>query len=145
MSILPGELLAAKSGYLMDERTLRSLPTFGRHAEIQVAEDLFLAPLDEASLVTTMPFINHSCDPTAGLDGSILVRALRHITPGEEITVDYAMYLTDPTFEMTCNCGSAQCRRRITGDGWLKPGIQARYRNHFSAFVQGRIDAMVHP
>ncbi len=61
-----------------------------------------------------MRYTNHSCRPNARLqirDGRIEFYALRDITPGEEITVDYG----EPHHEgqLACRCGVEGCV------GWL--------------------------
>ena len=82
---------------------------------------------------------NHSCDPNAGvmIEGtSAELRAIRDITPGEEIAFDYSTTLDEGDFTMECRCGSPSCRR-IVGDGrdlpeevwrrYLELGIVPRY------------------
>ncbi|MDO9374205.1 MAG: SET domain-containing protein-lysine N-methyltransferase [Ferruginibacter sp.] len=57
---------------------------------------------------------NHSCSPNTvyyGLD----VRALREITPGEELTLDYGSFLDDTMEPFQCQCGAGCCRGLITG------------------------------
>jgi SET domain-containing protein len=57
-------------------------------------------------------FINHSCDPnceTHERNGRVWIKAIRDISPGEEITYDYCLYDGDED-EAVCNCGAATCR-----------------------------------
>lgn len=59
-------------------------------------------------------YINHSCTPNAFmqiLHDHILFIALRDITPGEEITIDYEQTLHSD--EKRCICGSSNCRGTI--------------------------------
>jgi D-alanine-D-alanine ligase len=78
--------------------------------------------------------INHSCDPNAWLEGLNLV-ARRAIAQGEEIRVDYATYGNNILAPFDCECGSAECRRRISEDDHLQPFL-ARYGEHISDFVR---------
>ena len=61
-------------------------------------------------------WINHSCDPnceTRQAGGSIVVRSLRDIGAGEELTFDYRLVLEDEEDDdgtYACACGSAGCR-----------------------------------
>ncbi len=59
-------------------------------------------------------YINHSCDPNceSEQDGKrILIRALRDITAGEELTYDYHLIVDeDDEDDHTCRCGSPHCR-----------------------------------
>ncbi len=77
--------------------------------------------------------INHSCDPTAWLEGLDLV-ARRELGPGQEITVDYATFCNEimPSFE--CGCGVPDCRGTIRGDDHLQEFV-TRYKGHVSDYV----------
>jgi len=39
-----------------------------------------------------MLFINHSCEPNVGFAGNTVLVAMRDISPGEELTSDYALF-----------------------------------------------------
>jgi len=75
-------------------------------------------------MVDQTRWINHSCDPNAGLEtgvsdtGNVWGRivALRDIAAGEEISYDYAFpaHLAEP-----CRCGSPQCRGLIIDEDEL--------------------------
>ena len=54
--------------------------------------------------------INHSCEPSAWLSGLDLV-ARRELSPGEEITVDYATFCNELMPSFDCECGALACRR----------------------------------
>lgn len=58
-------------------------------------------------------FINHSCDPNCEADevrGRVIIRAIRRISPGEEIAYDYNLYDGDLDDAALCFCGSKKCR-----------------------------------
>lgn len=58
-------------------------------------------------------FGNHSCDPNiAPLDDKVI--ALRDIAKDEELTIDYSQF-SAKDWSMNCNCGSTNCRHKITG------------------------------
>jgi uncharacterized protein len=83
---------------------------------------------------------NHSCDPNAWLIDAVTVAARRAIEADEEITTDYATHTVDPSWQMTCNCGTSECRGVVRGDDWRRPELQVRYHGHFSPAVQARFD-----
>jgi len=59
-------------------------------------------------------YINHSCDPNADafvVAGSLLIFALREITSGEEITVDYLNSFAHD--QSVCQCRTVPCRQRM--------------------------------
>lgn len=139
--ISAGELLIVWGGEIIPYEGLAALSEVQRQHSVQVEEALYL--------VTVKPpdagdFINHSCDPSAGLSGQIAVVAMRDIYPGEEVCYDYAMSDGSPYDEFDCGCGSANCRRRVTGDDWRRPELQARYAGYFSPYLQRRIERMQH-
>ncbi len=134
------EIVCVKGGHLFNGEVLRSMPAWYRAAEIQVAEDLFIGPLTEDEREGSMIFSNHSCDPNIGVRGQIVFVAMRDIAPGEELTHDWAM-TDDDDYVMECRCGSARCRKIVTGADWRKPELQARYRGYMSWYLQRRIDA----
>jgi hypothetical protein len=63
-------------------------------------------------------FINHSCDPTSLSTGFNFEIAARDISPGEELTDDYATLNLSQDFE--CRCRSPHCRRVIHPDDFVK-------------------------
>jgi hypothetical protein len=137
--IEPGEVIAVWSGRIVSAEELDELPADIRRHTVQVEENLYLA-----SLTADEPpdFINHACDPNAGLEGQITIVAMQMIRPGEEVTIDYAMCDGSPYDEFDCACGSACCRGRVTGDDWRNPLLWKRYQGHFSPYLQRRIDAL---
>lgn len=132
------EIVCAKGGYIFDRETLRAMPEWYRAAEIQIAKDLFIGPLNEADRAGSMIFSNHSCEPNIGVRGQIVFVAMREIEPGEELTHDWAM-TDDDEFEMECHCGRASCRKIITGQDWRRQDLQEKYRGYLSAYLAERI------
>ena len=63
-------------------------------------------------------FINHSCGPNCEsvvLDGQIVIRAIRNIQPGAELTYDYALEIEKRASRArralySCRCGAPSCR-----------------------------------
>jgi hypothetical protein len=137
--IEPGELIGVWSGRIVTADELDELPADIRRHTVQVEEGLYLASLspDEAP-----DFINHSCEPNAGLDGQVALVALHRILPGEEVTIDYAMCDGSPYDEFDCACGSALCRGRVTGEDWRDPALWQRYAGYFSPYLARRIEAL---
>lgn len=138
-TIEPGELVAIWSGRVVPAGALGELPEEIRRHTVQIEEGLYLASLspDEPP-----DFINHSCEPNAGLDGQIAIVALDRIHPGDEVTIDYAMCDGSPYDEFACACGSPCCRGRVTGEDWRRPDLWERYAGHFSPYLERRIKAL---
>ncbi|MBI4132194.1 MAG: SET domain-containing protein [Candidatus Sungbacteria bacterium] len=86
--------------------------------------------------------VNHSCDPNmASTDNYETVVTLRNISPGEELTFDYATFNTG-TDEFYCTCGAACCRGYVTGMDWRIPSLQERLSGYFQKNIQEKIDAL---
>jgi len=112
------------------------LPDIERSLCLQVEDRHFLVPRP----IGEGDYVNHSCNPNAGLSGQIGLVAMRDIKVGEEVCFDYAMCDTMPYDEFECDCGSKNCRGQVGGDDWQKPVLQKRYAGFFSPHVQRRIE-----
>jgi SET domain-containing protein len=85
-----------------------------RHERIMIVELSPKRAIDFSRSLDPMRFTNHSCRPNARLCidyGRVEFYALRHIAPGEEITVDYGE--THHAGRLTCRCGARDCRGRL--------------------------------
>ena len=140
--IAAGEIVAVKGGYVLTAEAWQALEHELGAAEIQLSEQLCIAPVHEHERDGSMLYTNHCCDPNIAIQGQIVFVAMRPIGAGEELTHDWAT-TDDLDYVMQCNCGSAQCRGTVTGRDWMKPELQARYRGWFCWFIQRKIDAMV--
>lgn len=60
-------------------------------------------------------FVNHGCDPNAGLRGAVTLGALRPIAAGEEIRFDYSACMPDASWSLDCRCASPLCRGLVVG------------------------------
>lgn len=105
---------------------------------IQIGEDLFFAATEQNELEEA-DFVNHSCDPNAGIKNNFQIVAMRDIDPGEEITIDYAMSESSE-YEIKCNCRKLSCRGVINGRDWMIPELQKKYNGYFSDYLQKRIN-----
>lgn len=129
--LLRGEIVSVKGGHLIDRATLERNKAVVRDAELQIADNLFLAPLAEEEFEGVMMFLNHSCEPNVGVQGQIVFVALRDVAAGEELTLDYGTIDHDAE-PMVCRCGAIACRRMITGEDWQRRDLQQKYGDHFA-------------
>jgi uncharacterized protein len=72
-------------------------------------------------------YLNHSCDPSAGIVDDRVLIALRAIAPGEEIRFDYSTAMREDHWTMDCRCGEYLCRRVVLDFQHLPPITQNRY------------------
>ena len=136
--IAKGEVVAVKGGRIITRQEVRDVNARLGPVEIQIGDDLFIAPVTDEERELSMLYSNHSCDANLGLRGEITFVALRDIRAGEELTHDWAM-TDDDDSSTKCSCGSPNCRGTLTGKDWQRPELQKRYAGYFSAYLADKI------
>ena len=140
-AIARGEIVAVKGGHVLTKQAWAALEPDLGPADIQVSENMFIAPVTQAQRDGSMLYTNHSCDPNLAIQGQIVLVAMRDIGPGEELTIDWAT-TDDGDYEMQCRCGSARCRGTVTGKDWMRKELQEKYAGWFCWFLQRKIDTL---
>src|SRR3989304_2506173 len=129
--ILKGTIIYRWAGTFLDKKEVLKLDK-DKYIIIQVEQDLWSVE-PRASPEDDTYFINHSCNPNVWMDNGVTFSAKRNIRKGEELTVDYAMFVSeDYVSKWECKCRSKNCRKTITGKDYLLKDLQKRYKNHFS-------------
>ena len=139
--IAKDEVVVVKGGHIIDRVTLRReiTPRLGP-VEIQIDDNLFIAPATEEERELSMLYSNHSCDPNLGVRGEITFVTMREIRADEELTHDWAT-TDDDDYSVECNCGAANCRKVLTGKDWQRPDLQKKYAGYFSAYLKKKIES----
>lgn len=135
-----GEIVAVKGGYIVSKEAWAELERTLGSAEIQITDDLFIAPVRGDHREGSMLYTNHSCEPNIGIQGQIVFVAMRDIAAGEELTHDWAT-TDDLDYEMACRCGARSCRGVISGKDWMRRDLQEKYKGWFCWFLQRKLDA----
>ena len=138
--IAKNETVAVKGGHIVNREQLREITLKLGAVEIQIGDDLFIAPLTQEEREASMLYSNHSCDANLGVRGEITFVALRDIRAGEELTHDWCV-TDDDDYSLKCNCGSANCRGTLTGKDWQRSNLQKRYAGYFSAYLAEKMRA----
>jgi len=135
-----GEVVVRIGGIVMTEEEFQAyITTVPRYNAVQIGEGMHLIDVPASP-----GGMNHSCDANLWMRDEVTVVACRDIAAGEELTQDYALYTTSPTWSMKpCHCVTPVCRKEITGNDWQLPEVQERYRGHFSPFLNERISAAI--
>jgi hypothetical protein len=133
--IAAGEMLVVFGGSVLPADQLSSLTSEERRRVLQIDDELYLF----SDVESTPDWVNHCCEPNAGLLGQVVLVALRDIEAGEEICYDYAMSDGSAYDHFECRCGRAACRGQVTGDDWKLEALWSRYRGHFSPYLASRI------
>jgi hypothetical protein len=107
--------------------------TPGRH-HLRIDEGVFQASLHADAHEN---FVNHSCDPNAGIGwGDLTLIARKDIAANEEITYDYLTSDLDEADDcFVCNCGSPNCRDVIRGFRNLPTDEQLRLAADVSPYL----------
>ncbi len=137
-AIRQGEIIAIRAGHIINGEQMRKYADVINHAEHQIADDFYLAPLSKQQFNDVMCFINHSCCPNVGMLGNIIIVAMQDIQAGEELCLDYAMIFShEKTF--ACKCGMENCRQIIKGNDWMRSDLQQKYGHYFSSYLLQKI------
>jgi uncharacterized protein len=109
---------------------------------VLIEEGIYLAdPVDAP--VGTDYCLNHSCDSNLWMRDAITLVTRDVIEEDEELTIDYALWETNPEWTLSpCNCRSPFCRGRVTGKDWRSPALRTRYAGHFSPIVERWIEEL---
>ena len=81
-------------------------------------------------------FINHSCQPNAGLKSRKTIAAMRNIKKDEEITIDYSTTEDDPYWKMKCGCEEKNCRKIIRSVRFLNKKLFRKYKPFIPKWLQ---------
>lgn len=133
------EVLVAWGGPVLTPAEVQALSREEQGHTMQIEEDLYISAV---SMDEPADYVNHSCDPNAGLRGQIVLVAMRNIAPDEEICFDYAMADGSAFDEFECSCGAPHCRGKVTGNDWQIPELWMRYAGYFSTYLQRRIEKL---
>lgn len=145
--IRQGEVIEIIGGTVMTEDEFQAfVQTIPRFNAIQIGEQLHLVELPEITQQRAGGSLNHSCDSNLWMADEVTLIARRDIAAGEELTIDYALFSgeADAVLKHACRCGTAVCRKIITGNDWKLPEVQQRYYPHFSPFINARIERLQH-
>lgn len=81
-------------------------------------------------------FLNHSCAPNAAIRGTKSLVALHPIKEGDEVTIDYSITDADPLWEMSCKCGSVECRGIIRSIHFIPPEVFRKHMPYIPRYFQ---------
>jgi len=118
--LMPGEIILAIEGPIIDfAETKRRGPR--ECMAIQIGPDRYID--------TQAPgvFVNHSCEPNAGIRENRYLTALRKIRRGQEIRYDYSTTMEEDSFAMQCLCGAPACREWVRDFSTLPRSLREHY------------------
>ncbi len=147
--IKKGETVVVWGGEYVNKEESEKLKKEPNSVIIQVGDDLFCVEKEGEETKDLTYFMNHSCDPNIWMKDAVILTSRRDIKPGEELTIDYALWIDDIlvggkkySIKWICECNSPLCRKKITGKDWMLPELQRRYKGRFSPLINKRIDRL---
>lgn len=136
--IKKGSIIGILTGKFYQSKELELIDKELKHFLFPVEESLFIGP-ENLYDISPLFYINHSCEPNAGIDGDLVIIALKDIEPGEEITIDYAtIYLSED--RIICQCKSHNCRKSIHGTDILMPELQKKYNQYIASWIKRKLE-----
>jgi hypothetical protein len=135
-SFVEGEEILALDGELVSRPSRYSVQVDDAlHVEIPAAESADLEHVFEAY---PWRFLNHSCAPSARVEGRALL-ALRDLAAWEEVTFDYNTTEYRMASPFVCRCGHCG-GRKIGGFARLARAEQERLRPNLAPHLRRRLD-----
>ncbi len=136
--LAPGEVILEVAGPIIDfAETKRRGPR--ECMAIQIGYDRYID--------TQAPgvFVNHSCNPNAGITQDLYLVALRPIVKDEEIRFDYSTTMEEHSFTMHCLCGALDCRHVVRDFSTLPQDVQHEYirQGVVMSFIVGTLQRQV--
>jgi hypothetical protein len=123
--IFAGEEVLTFLGPLIRRRDMPVIHSQDEDYYLQIGDNLFIGPSGEID-----DYINHSCDPNAGVvieNNTAKLVAIETIERGKEIRFDYSTTMHRPVLVMKCWCESSICRGKVVDFIYLPGEIQAKY------------------
>jgi SET domain-containing protein len=114
--IKAGDVIGVFGGVVIPEAKLDELARTVPAEKLNIDHAMYIYPgfimlHDYENGCDPLCFINHSCDPSAKVVNGIVLKAVRDIPKGEEISWNYKE--TDDvgnwSYEFKCMCGAANC------------------------------------
>ena len=134
--IQAGEIVVVELGPVVSRKFIEVIESLtGYECNLCIGWDSYIlhAPLHEDY---QGGYINHSCDPNAGLLTNGVWCAIRDISQGEEVTCDYGTFETYPGWSMDCQCGSPHCRKTITAQDYKNDDLRKRLGAWFAPYLK---------
>lgn len=128
-NIKKGEIILRRVGRIMQVENISKTPKYIQSHWFPISKDKYLMSDPPAK------YLNHSCDPNAGIINDKDLVAMKDIKSGEEIAYDYAMVGVD-SWTMECHCGAKNCRKIIGRYEQLDPKTKKKYEKYVPDWVK---------
>ena len=116
-----GDMICFLKGKRMGLEILQSLKKRRRDIlvdPLQISHDTYI------NLEEPFIYVNHSCEPNAGIRGTNELFAIMDIKKGDELSFDYSTTIDEG---VDCQCNSKHCRGKIVDFFGLPEHLQKKY------------------
>lgn len=138
-TIYPNEIVFIKGGHIIKKDDIYASTVINSY--LPISDEYYIGAINSEEEDDIKLYNNHSCNPNCGVHGEIIFVAMRKITVGEELTIDYA-FVDNEDYSFECHCGSKNCRHIITGFDWKIKELQTKYYPYFSQYLKDKIDTI---
>lgn len=135
--IAKGEIVYIKGGHILTKNEIFSSSVINSY--LPISDNFYIGAISPEEEMDVKLYNNHSCDPNCGMHGEITFIALKDISAGEELTIDYA-FIDNEDYSFECQCGSPKCRHIVTGFDWKIKALQEKYYHYFAQYLKDKID-----
>lgn len=136
--IKKGDTVILFGGKLMTKYEVKNLPEDMRDIPFQVSDDIYFGIADRSD-IGIGERINHSCNPNVGFVSEMRLVALREISAGEDIVMDYATCSSTEDYALSCSCESENCRKVIRGTDWMLLDLQKRLGRYYQPYLKEKL------
>jgi uncharacterized protein len=120
-----GETIVEITGNIIHWRTVLEIGGIVQDNMFRFSAEYYLSPDGIGN------YVNHSCDPNAGIyknKNRLFLKSIKKIKRGQEIAFDYSTIIAnDDIWTMKCKCGSPVCIKNIKNFGGLPQKVKKRY------------------
>lgn len=116
------ESISTITGKMKFKKNITVSDSLGNPDWVGVSKDQWIDP------AKPYKFLNHSCNPSAGIKNKLTLVALKPLKEGDEVTIDYSTIEGDTQWYMKCNCGYRYCRETIRSVQFLP---KTRFKKYF--------------
>ncbi|NIP30214.1 MAG: SET domain-containing protein-lysine N-methyltransferase [Candidatus Dadabacteria bacterium] len=117
---LPGDSILVFKGRRIDKDDPIHKTLFGSNM-LQTGYKTYIMPESPAV------FINHSCNPNAGIINNRKLVAIKQINENDEITFDYSTTMDEDFWTMDCLCSEPLCRGVVRDFKTIPIDLQQKY------------------
>lgn len=125
-----GEKISTITGEIKKKENKTKKDALANACWIGIDKNVWIKP------VAPFRYVNHSCNPSAGIRGKITVVALRDLEEDDEVTIDYSISEADPRWYMNCKCAAPNCRKIIRGIQYLPLDIFDQYMPYVPTYFK---------